>query len=67
MDIHMDNLKQLCRICGILLSRTKKIRLHIVADYANRLEMAFRQAVFLDREDVHPKGFCHTCYRAMTK
>ena len=69
MDIHATNLAQLCRVSGTLLSRSKKNSrgLHTVAEYNERLEMAFRQAVSLDNENIHPRVFCHTCYRAMTK
>ena len=62
MDIHKENLKHLCCICGILLSR-RKSGFHNVSEYSTRIERAFRQEVSLDHDDIHPNKFCYTCYK----
>lgn len=59
---------QLCRICGERLTKaTVRQVAYSTRSYAERLEAAMMVTVTLDKEDIHPKQFCHKCYRAMTR
>lgn len=65
MEEHKKNLLQLCRVCGQRFSRTKEKATYSCSYYADRLEATMMVNTKLDREDVHPKTFCHSCYRRM--
>lgn len=66
MDQHRENLLHLCRLCGQRYGRNERVT-YSTWDYAERLEASMMVNVRLDNEDIHPKKFCNSCYRVMTK
>ena len=58
-QIHLANLKKLCRICGTLV--LGKVN-YLVNNYTDRLEIAYRCKFTGDKAEIHPEQFCNNCY-----
>ena len=62
MDQHQQALLKLCRICGSLLSKTKKVpNGYKCVQFVEELKLAFGVDVTDDTETIHPTHFCHSC------
>ena len=64
MDPHLENLENLCRICGSRFSRHASRR-YLCIQYAETLEASFGVKIQDDQKDVHPKSFCINCFASM--
>ena len=65
-ECHLACLKRLCRICGALYSRDAT-GWYLCANYRSRIEKVFKVNIGLDKDDIHPKMFCKSCYRTMSR
>ena len=64
MDCHLDNLEQLCRICGSRFSRSAN-RWYLCIHYTEPLEVAFGVQINNNQMDVHHQSFCISCFVSM--
>lgn len=62
MEIHQLSLSRLCRVCGLLLTKPKKVpRGYKCTDFQALLRDAFKINVTDDNESTHPTHFCQSC------
>lgn len=62
MDVHCNNLKRLCRLCKLLLTKNS----YDVSKYQSKILATLFYDVSEDQEGIHPNLFCNRCYTKMT-
>uniref|UniRef100_W5LE49 V(D)J recombination-activating protein 1 n=1 Tax=Astyanax mexicanus TaxID=7994 RepID=W5LE49_ASTMX len=65
IDTHMDHLRSLCRLCGIILRKAKGPEHEVQAnldDWPEVILKVFKVDVSGDLETIHPSMFCHRCW-----
>ena len=66
-EIHNKHLQRLCRLCGGIVLTSLDIKKYNYkykcTDFSMDIFTVFGIDISLDKENVHPKDFCHKCYK----
>lgn len=64
---HSDVLERLCRVCGkCVTGKSVKTKYHC-QEFLDELERVFKVSAGTDDPHMHPKHFCHSCKRIISK
>ena len=71
MNLHLENLKKLCRVCGQRLNKYYQAR-HAVNGYLktenkDKLKETYGIDITFDNNEVHPQKMCKSCLVALGK
>jgi len=68
-EMHIQNLANLCRICGNRLKKLKETyqTTYSCKDHREFLEKNFQINIEKDDPTIHPPRFCNLCYRTHTR
>ena len=68
METHLNNLKNLCRICGkTIILKAKYKNPKSVLDYKEEIERCCNILVAEEDGNIYPKLFCHPCHHRFYK